>query len=478
MPPALWLIVIPLGAAPIVYLFRRTWLGAVVAAGVAGFSAWLALKLPLGLVLNILGRPVELNRLSQITLALLFGIAAILFLIASPLTTFNKRQNAIATDTGRGRTFHTVGLVTLAIFVAASLSRHLGITALLMEIGVVFTVFIIQGRRLASTRAAQRFLILITLALPLFLLAAWRIDQYQLSSGNQSDSYLQQTVLLVGIGFALWLAVWPFHSWQSTTAADASPPAAAFVLALFPIVIFSILLNLLNATPWLITASSLAWTMIIAGGTTTVVTGLLAAVQRGFRPLLGYAALSDVGLLLMVLGIGGKSAVLTILVGLTVRALALALLTAGMLALQLYAADDGFAQITGLARQLPVATAGIILGGLSLAGVPLTIGFPLRWHLLHAGTDLDARWPVLLVLAGLGVSLGYLRGLNALFSTKKEAPASNKDAPQRILSMQEPRLLLLLITLLAITCLVLSLFPSLLIEPLQQLALGVPVPVG
>jgi hypothetical protein len=64
MPSALWLIALPVGAAPLVYLFRRVGVGAIVAALVAFLSAWLAIRLPTGLILNFLGRSIELGRLS------------------------------------------------------------------------------------------------------------------------------------------------------------------------------------------------------------------------------------------------------------------------------------------------------------------------------------------------------------------------------------------------------------------------------
>jgi formate hydrogenlyase subunit 3/multisubunit Na+/H+ antiporter MnhD subunit len=478
MPPALWLIVIPLLAIPFVYLFRRTIIGAIIATGVALFLAWLTIQLPLGLVITILGRPVELNQLSQITLILLFTSAAILFLVAAPPTLFRKKQDAITRSSTRGQTFHTVGLATLSIFAAASLSRHLGITAILVEVAAIFTVLIIQGQRLASTRAAQRFLVLMTLALPLFLLAAWRIDQYQLSAELQSDNYLQQTALLIGIGFALWLAVWPFHSWQSTIAAEASSPAAAFVLISFPIVAFSSLLNLLADSPWLITSSSLAWYMILAGGVTALLAGLLASVQRGFSPLMGYTAIFDLGFLLVILGVGGRTAIPTILVGLSIRALALTLISAGILAIRYHIADDGFAEITGLGRRFPVATVGVIIGGFILIGTPLTVGFPLRWQLLQA-IESSSFWPQLLALAGLGVSIGYLRGLRALLSVKEEEQPNQADQSDEItLSIQEPRLLLIIIAILVIVCIVLGAFPSLVIEPIQTLSSEISIPIG
>ena len=43
------------------------------------------------------------------------------------------------------------------------------------------------------------------------------------------------------------------------------------------------------------------------------------------------------------------------------------------------AGSDSFANLAGAARRLPLSVVGLVLGGLSLAGMPLTAGFPGRW---------------------------------------------------------------------------------------------------
>jgi hypothetical protein len=177
MPAALWLIALPLGVTPLVYLLRRSGAGAILAALVAFFLAWLVVRLPLGVVLNVLGRTIELDQLSQVTLSLLFATAAALFFT---LTVFSlgrqgARRDALYSKSlgPEVRIFYPAVLVILALFVAANLFRHLGITAIFIELAAILTVFVIQTERLESTRAALRFLILISLATPLFLLAAW-----------------------------------------------------------------------------------------------------------------------------------------------------------------------------------------------------------------------------------------------------------------------------------------------------------------
>jgi formate hydrogenlyase subunit 3/multisubunit Na+/H+ antiporter MnhD subunit len=116
-----------------------------------------------------------------------------------------------------------------------------------------------------------------------------------------------------------------------------------------------------------------------------------------------------------------------------------------------------------------------MLGGLTLTGVPLLAGFAPHWQLLRSVAEVNPIWPVLIVLGGLGVAVGYLRGLRAALC---HPPQNQTGRPAGVaLTLQEPPLLLFMIGLLGIICISLGLFPSLLVEPLQQLASGISIPI-
>jgi formate hydrogenlyase subunit 3/multisubunit Na+/H+ antiporter MnhD subunit len=471
----LWLIILPVGAVPVVYLLRKISLGAIVAALVAFLLAWLAVRLPTGIVFNLLGRSIELDPLSQVTLSLLFLTTAVLFVITPLCPPFSRAAVHSRIKGREEKIFYPVGLATLGLLVAASLSRHLGITAILIGAAAVLIVFIIQGERLDSTRAALRFLILMSLAIPLFLLAAWRIDLYQLSGGQVTSRALAQIVFFIGFGFALWLAMVPFHGWLTATAAESAPVTAAFVLTAVPIVAFSTLLHLLSELPWLIESASLVNAILVAGVFTALVGGGLASVQRGFGPLMGYAALYNLGGILAVLGLGGAAAPLTIVTALSVRALALTLLAVGASALRMQVAGDGFADVRGIARRLPGAVIALTIGGLTLTGAPLFAGFGPGWQLLGSIAPVNVAGAVAIVSGGLGVTIGYLRGLRAALLPVSKTHAGRLDRSPFI--SEEPLLLLLLIGLLGGVSLLWGLFPGLLIEWLEQWTTGVSIPI-
>ncbi|RME71056.1 MAG: hypothetical protein D6784_15745 [Chloroflexi bacterium] len=460
MPPVLWLVTIPLVVAVPAYLLRRTWSGAVLASAAALVLAGLVLRLSPGPVLNILGRTVEIDPLSQVTLALLYTTAAVLFLV--PVLAPRYRAGRHSGVTGQEqRVFYPIGLVVLAVLTGASLSRHLGITALFIEAAALLTVVIIQGERLDSVRAGLRFLVLMSLATPLFLLAAWRVDQFHLGLIGEASPQAGQAVFFVVVGFALWLAVVPFHGWLTAVASESSPATAVFTMTAIPLIAFSTLVQLLVELPWLVDSPQLVQAIVTAGLLTALVGGVLALVQRSFSRLMGYAGLYNLGVGIVVVGLGGPAAVTTLLTLLTVRALGLALTAMGVSTLRGVIAGDGFAQVRGAGWRLPVAAAGITIGGLVLAGAPLTAGFAPQWQVLQSLAAANRDWAVLLVVGGLGVAGGYLRGLYALTALPVERQAV----------IREPGGLVLLTSFLAALVVIGGLFPAWLVD-LYRAAVG------
>jgi multicomponent Na+:H+ antiporter subunit D len=89
----------------------------------------------------------------------------------------------------------------------------------------------------------------------------------------------------------------------------------------------------------------------------------------------------------------------------------------------------------GLGRRMPWTMAAIALGGLSLIGVPPTVGFISKWYLV-LGTLEQGLWPIaVLILIGSLLALVYIwRLIEAAYF---EAPASNsvevREAPASML---------------------------------------------
>ena len=103
-------------------------------------------------------------------------------------------------------------------------------------------------------------------------------------------------------------------------------------------------------------------------------------------------------------------------------------------------------QLKGIGKRMPVTMAAFIFGGLSLIGVPLTVGFVSKWYLVLAALE-RGWWPaaVLILLASL-LAVAYIWKVveTAYFHEPEGQAAEATEAP---LSMLVPTWILIGATL-------------------------------
>jgi multicomponent Na+:H+ antiporter subunit D len=90
-------------------------------------------------------------------------------------------------------------------------------------------------------------------------------------------------------------------------------------------------------------------------------------------------------------------------------------------------------QVQGLGRTMPLTSFGIVVGGLSLIGVPGTAGFVSKWYLILAALEAGQWWLVFLIVLSSMISVvyvwrfveaAYFRAPPAGVSGVREAPLS------------------------------------------------------
>ena len=479
LPGPLVLLALPLLAAAVTYLVRRlALLAALLSALTTGTLAILCLRLPLdrsafvlgqevafGRPVVILGRTLVLEPAGQAWLAFAFVLATIFYLFAWRMS--------------QGHSFFPFSLTVLSLFALIVLLGTFPLGILVFAISVTLTVFIIQGGQYTGVRGAQRYLIVTLLSVPFLLAASWLVDQSLLVPENAS--LLRSALLPAGMGFALLLAAFPFGTWMPAVAADAPPIVAAFVFTAGQAMALYLGLLFVQDTPFSLNDPAILAGLQLAGLVMTAAGGVMAAVQRDFGRFFGYAALSDLGLLLLAVGAGGSQGLTQALLHTANRAVVITLLAASLSILRHRATTDHFAQLQGVARRVPIAAMGLILGGLSLAGFPFTAGFPTHWAISRAvwnwaqplsplaqdrmaGVDSvpGQEWVWVLTLiallaSSLGICIGLLRGLSAMLGT------ADRDDVAR-----QPLVASLMVLALAALATILAIYPQLFLEPVQK----------
>jgi formate hydrogenlyase subunit 3/multisubunit Na+/H+ antiporter MnhD subunit len=476
IPGPIIVLVLPALAAAVTYVIRRwAFPATVVSILVTGALAILCFELPLDRSAFVLGQEVAFGRpvvvlgqtlvlvpLSQAWLAFIFALAPVFYLFAWRISP--------------GRSFFPFSMAVLDVYALVTLLQTFEMSLLVFAASTAVAVFIIQGGRLSSVRGAQRYLVVTLLAVPFLLAATWLLD-------NPAQAVSSRAALLTaGLGFGLLLAAFPFGTWMPALAADAPPIVSAFVFTVGQAMALFLALAFLRDRPAFLAESSVTDSVRLAALVMAASGGLMAAVQRDFGRLLGYAALADLGILFLAFGRGGSQDLTLFFLYIADRSIAIILMAAALAILRQRAATDRFVQLAGMARRLPATTAGLMLGGLALAGFPLTAGFPVHWAVYRstwswvqplspsaAGAGLGQGWVwgltlFALVASSAGIITGLLRGLSAMLS------GGIGSEPGR-----QPVIASAMVLFLAALVILLGIYPQLLLGAVQNVVQTIPL---
>ena len=457
LPGPILLFVLPLLAAIVTYFVRRVaFLAALIASATAGGLAFLCWRLPLdrsafvlgqevalGRPVVVMGQTLQLHSAGQLWLAFIFALAVAFYLFAWRVSP--------------GRSFFPFSLAILALYVLTILLEIFSMQVLVYAISVTLAVFIIQSGQLGSVRGAQRYLVVSLLALPLLLASAWLVDPAQATA--QDAATIRRVLLPAALGFGLLLGAFPFGTWMPALASTTPPMVTAFVFTAGQAMALYLTLVFLQDNPVLLGSDLTLAVIQTAGLVMAVAGGVMAAVQSSFGRLFGYAAMSDMGVLLLALVAGNSQRGTLVLLYLISRGVIVVLMAAALSIVRHRATTDRFADLAGVARRLPLPTMGLALGALALAGFPLTAGFPTHWAVYRAISGDELLSMVLLVASSVGIVIGLLRGLNSMLG------AEPRDDVAR-----QPLLASLFVLAFAVLVIAIGVFPQLLLEPASKAA--------
>lgn len=319
------------------------------------------------------------------------------------------------------------GYMGLALITSGPLSPAL-LAPLFLIILSSLSVFVFHAGRPIRSEGPLRLLIPPTLALPLFLIAAWYIGQIPL---NPQDTVTTQTAAqLLAVGILLLLAPAPLHSALPDTAEAAPPIVTALLTLLYQLALLHLIFRLVSAFPFITQETTLGLWLTWAGLATAVWGGIAAAGTSHPGRLWGYAALHDWGVILMVLAVPGVTSWPLVLFLYSLRTVSMLTAAVGLSVLE--AESNGFdpEQLQGIGSRMPWNSAAYLLGGLGLVGFPLSAGFTGHWAALQIVAINDWLIAAIVLFAAGGAVFGYIRIARLLFgpivdqSTLRENPIS------------------------------------------------------
>lgn len=228
------------------------------------------------------------------------------------------------------------------------------------------------------------------------------------------------------IAFLLKGALFPFHFWQPDAHAAATTAGSVLLAGLL---IKVGLYGLFRFWPILMGAE--LQTLFVGVGAGSIAFGAVAAWrQADAKRLLGYSSISQLGFVLLGLGWGSVGAVAAALFYLISHSLGKTALFLATGALSDRVGNTRFEALSGAGRGHPGLSAAYLLGVLSLAGLPPTVGFVAKVALLREGAFV-AAWEMLAwAVVGSLMTLAYaLRAYQLLFWVEPAEPAVAAGRP-------------------------------------------------
>ena len=360
---------------------------------------------------SFLGRSLVLSAAEAPLLALIFGLCSMWFFGAEAAGVANR--------------LIPLGLIITALLVASIAVQPFLFASLLIEMAVLVAVPLLSPLEQKPGQGVIRFLIYQTLGMPFILFAGWLLAGVEASPGDLSLT-IQSTVML-GLGFAFLLAIFPLYNWIPQLMEESSPYVVGFLLWILPTTIIIFGISFLDRYAWLRTSPQVITGLRVVGLLMLVSGGLWAAFQHHFGRLMAYTTIAETGFLLLAVSLAPGSSTDLVFLFLIPRGLSLAIWA---LSLSIFKTSDEtfqFSSMQGLAHIYPLATAGLILATLSNAGFPLLAGFPPRlalWQILEQQSTGATIW----YLVGLlGLLIGAVRMLAVLVAQETETAWSLKE---------------------------------------------------
>jgi NADH:ubiquinone oxidoreductase subunit 2 (subunit N) len=329
------------------------------------------------------------------------------------------------------RMFAPVGMAMLGFFVAALSVQPFLYAALLIEMAVLASIPVLSPPHEPVRSGSSRYLIFLTLATPCILFTGWMLTGVE--AGNADINLPLIAGLMLGLGFAFLLAVFPFHSWTLLLAEQNHPYVTGFVLLLLQTTVLLFGVGLLDQFTWLRDTAALYDVLRLTGVMMVVTGGGLAAFQRHLGRIMGCAILFETGFSLLAVSLSGQTGMELFSMLFLPRALAIAVWALSLSALRGVSGSLEHQDLAGIGRKYPIPTAGLVLANLTLVGLPLLAGFPVKLALLEA---LAVHYPVVAiwVIAGmLGLLVAGMRALIVLSAGDRWSHAAGVPWPTEAL---------------------------------------------
>jgi len=442
-------IVLPLLSAPLCVLLVRARL----AYALSLIVCWLAFAISIMLLGQVLdggvisyrlggwappwGIEYRVDLVNAYVLLIVAAIGALVITYAGP---------SVAREIGGGREtlFYTSYMLCLTGLLGVTITGDAFNIFVFLEISSLSSYILISlGTDRRALTASFRYLIFGTIGATFFLIGVGLIYQATgtLNLADMANRVeplgasrtVQAAFAFMAVGLAVKAALFPLHSWLPNAYAYAPSVVSAFLAATATKVSIYVLIRTYFSVfgpEFSFEVMTLGPVLMVLSIAAMLIGSMIAIFQDDIKRSFAYSSVAQIGY--MVLGIGFAT-----VLGVTGGMLHLfnhALMKGALfLALGCLIWRTGSVSISamqGLGKRMPWTMAAIVGGGLSLIGVPLTVGFISKWYLLLAAIDSGLWWVAVFILISSLMAIIYVwRLVEVAYLSPSPDGAPSGEAP-------------------------------------------------
>jgi len=447
-------VIVPLMAAPLCLFLTRSrlvWLFALIVSGLAFLISSLLLQqvMASGTIIYELGgwdAPWGIEyRIDQLNAFLLLIISAVSTVVLLAAHTSIKQE--IPAD--RHTLFYILYLLSLAGMLGIVATGDAFNVFVFLEITSLSAYALIAlGKDRRALWASYQYLIMGTIGATFILIGiglmyqmTGTLNMYDLSQRLPEVAHTRTVFTafaFVIVGVCLKLALFPLHLWLPNAYAYAPSIVTAFFAATATKVAVYLLIRFTFSVFGLsfsFTALPLQMLFMVLGLLGIFAASFAAIYQKNVKHLFAYSSIAQIGYMIVGFSVSTTAGLMATLLHMFNHALMKGALFLALAAVVYRIGSAQLSQFNGLGRQMPYTMAAIVIGGLSLIGVPLTVGFVSKWYLVLATIE-NGWWPVaVLILLGSLLAIVYVWRIveAAYFKPPLAGRESIKEAPLSLL---------------------------------------------
>lgn len=347
--------------------------------------------------------------------------------------------NYLESYSGREK-YYTLYMLLLTGMYGVILSGNLFSLFVFMEVAAVSTYALVAfGTGAEELEAALRYLVIGSLA-SLLILAGLAVvfrltGTFDLAAIARtfppSAVYAKEFIAALFLaGFGMKAALVPFHAWLPDAHTAAPAPVSATLSGVFIKVVgiyalVRILFNVIGIT------AQISYVLMVLGAVSILAAVLLALGQWDFKRLLAYHSISQIGYVVLGIGLATPLGIMGGLFHLFNHALfkALLFLNAGSVERQTGTRD--LKEMGGLGRTMPVTGGTSLVASFSIAGLPPFNGFWSKLFIIVACIQAGKLWFALAAVIGSILTLSSFLKVQkyGFFDELKKGLENVKESP-------------------------------------------------